>query len=204
MSDASSPQVRDHETRRRKRERGREIGRKKKREGRTAWKRESEWSETTIPLDKRARTRRHGAQRGRERRGRQGGKGPSRGGRRSNEPTSHGVVPTRALSRVSSFFFAAAYQVSSVFSLFLPPLVGPLTRPVSLSRALILFIFPRSCSSTTMWFDDLRSLRSSSVCYHTAVLAARRNASRNCSTESCIADPGQPACCFGMNCRNPI
>lgn len=48
-------------------------------------------------------------------------------------------------------------------SLFFSFLVGPLTRPVSLSRALILFIFPRSCSST-MWFDDLRSLRSSSVC----------------------------------------
>lgn len=33
------------------------------------------------------------------RRGMAGGKGPSQGGRRSNEPTSHGVVPTRAPSR---------------------------------------------------------------------------------------------------------
>jgi len=96
-----------------------------------------------------------------------GGKGPSQGGRRSNEPTSHGVVPTRALSR---FFLllnrclpreCLALLVSLFFSLFSVVALAPQpgSRP-SVLLALILFIFPRSCSST-MWFDDLRSRRSS-------------------------------------------
>lgn len=79
--------------------------------------------------------------------GRQGGKGPFRGGRRSNEPTSHGVVPTRALSRVSSFFSAAAYQVSSGFSLFLLPRRPAHSSRLSFSRAYIIHI------STLMFFD---------------------------------------------------
>lgn len=100
------------------------------------------------------------------RRGMTGGKGPSRGGRRSNEPTSHGVVPTRAPSR---FFLLLSRCLpreprSLSFSLFLSPRRRRSRSAARLSLAvllaLILFIFPRSCSST-MWFDDLRSRRSS-------------------------------------------
>lgn len=105
---------------------------------------------------------------------RRGGKGPSWGGRRSNEPTSHGVVPTRA---PSCFFLLlrrclprALLALLALLSFFLHGVVILLSlsffphKPLSFSLAavllaLILFIFPRSCSST-MWFDDLRSLRS--------------------------------------------
>lgn len=68
-----------------------------------------------------------------------------------------------ALLRVSSFSSAAAYQeclalLVSLFFSFLDA-VALASQPAVL-LALILFIFPRSCSST-MWFDDLRSRRSS-------------------------------------------
>ncbi|KYN31757.1 hypothetical protein ALC56_13896 [Trachymyrmex septentrionalis] len=54
--------------------------------------------------------------------------------------------------------------------------------------ALILFIFPRSCSST-MWFDDLRSRRSFlRLLPYSAGLVTGRDASRNSSTKSCIAN----------------
>lgn len=79
-----------------------------------------------------------------------GGKGPSRGGRRSNEPTSHGVVPTRAPSR---FFLLLSRCLPRVprslgFSLFLLPRRSrsrfAARRP---SRAYIIHI------STLMFFD---------------------------------------------------
>lgn len=71
-----------------------------------------------------------------------------------------------ALLRVSSFSSAAAYQEclalsASLFFSLLGIALAPAARlSPAVLLALILFIFPRSCSST-MWFDDLRSRRSS-------------------------------------------
>lgn len=151
MSDASSPQVRDHETRE-GRERAEPRGSEMADEARQRYR----------PVNERERDNM-----GPARRGMAEGKGPSRGGRRSNEPTSHGVVPTRAPSRfflllsrclpreclalLVSLFFSLLGVVASRSAARLSPAV---------LLALILFIFPRSCSST-MWFDDLRSRRSS-------------------------------------------
>lgn len=129
MSDASSPQVRDHETREgrvRAEPRGDEMADGARRRYRLANERERD-------------------EPGLARRGMAGGKGPSRGGRRSNEPTSHGVVPTRAPSRFFLLFSRCLPRVprSLAFSLFLPPRRRR-SRP---SRAYIIHI------STLIFFD---------------------------------------------------
>lgn len=99
---------------------------------------------------------------GPKRGGKGGGKGPFRGGRRSNEPTSHGVVPTRAFSlsftRVSSFFSAVAYQVSSA-SLFFS-LLGFVALVPSLFLARLYYSYfhahvLRLCGSTIYVLSDL-------------------------------------------------
>jgi len=123
-----------------------------------------------------------------------GGKGPSQGGRRSNEPTSHGVVPTRALSR---FFLllnrclpreCLALLVSLFFSLFSVVALAPQpgSRPPSFSRLYYSYFHAhvlRLCGSTIYVLADLPC-----ACYHTAGLVIGRDASRNCSTKSCIAN----------------
>lgn len=118
-------------------------------------------------VDERARTRRCGAQSGAAR-----GEVKDRSGVGEDQTSRRATgwsLPALSLSLFHSRFFLLLRRcLPSLLgsSLFLPPRLRR-SRPVSLSRALILFIFPRSCSST-MWFDDLRSLRSSSACYHTA------------------------------------
>lgn len=151
MSDASSPQVRDHETRE-----GRERGPSRV---------EARW-QAERDDDISRRTSENETTRGPFGGGWQGVKDrPGVGEDQTSRRATGWSLP--ALLRVSSFFSAAAYQeclalsASLFFSLLgivaLAPRHG--SRPV-VSLALILFIFPRSCSST-MWFDDLRSRRSS-------------------------------------------
>lgn len=88
------------------------------------------------------------------------------------------VLPTSILTLSAPLFFSLLGVVG------LAPTRSRSRPPVLLAP--ILFIFPRSCSST-MWFDDLRSLRSSCACYHTA---GPCNASRNCSRK--VASPVRP------------
>lgn len=188
MSDASSPQVRDHETRE-----GRERA-------------DLRGSEMAVGVRRRhwLANERERDDPGLARRGMAGGKGPSRGGRRSNEPTSRRATgwSLPALLRVSSFSSAAAYQEClallgfSLFS-FLGVAPQPGSRPAVL-LPLILFIFPRSYSST-MWFDDLRSRRSSLCLLPYGGPATGRDASRNCSTVL----HRRPTCCFGISYGNP-
>ena len=133
MSDASSPQVRDHETREQRMDRRKTepSGRTEKREITAVKKnlfvrrarqrerereRERERDDIEIVATEQASTRstsnrevrkndtRHGErQRKVRRRERKGVQEDGRGGRRSNEPTSHGVVSTRAPLPLSSF-----------------------------------------------------------------------------------------------------
>jgi len=125
-----------------------------------------------------------------------GGRGRSRGGRRSNEPTSHGVVPTRA----PSCFFLLLSRCLRVprsldFSLFLPPY----SRPSSFLRLYYSYFHAhvlRLCGSTIYVPADLLC-----ACYHTAGPATDRDALQNCSTESCIAN--RPTYCFRIDYKDP-
>lgn len=113
-----------------------------------------------------------------------------------------------ALLRVSSFSSAAAYQESASLSWFLSfspssasslSLRSPGSRPPSFSRLYYSYFHAhvlRLCGSTIYVLADLPC-----ACYHTAGPATGRDASRNCSTESYIAD--QPTCCFGIDYGDP-
>lgn len=141
-----------------------------------------------------------------------GGKGPSRGGRRSNEPTSHGVVPTRAPSRFFLLLQAAAclprevprsLGASLFFSLLgvvaLAPRPGRASPP-SFSRLYYSYFHAhvlRLCGST-IYVSRRSFLR---LLPYGRAGAARRDASRNCSTESCIANR-PTTCCFGIDCED--
>lgn len=108
-----------------------------------------------------------------------------------------------ALLRVSSFSSAAAYQESASLSWFLsfsPSSASlllcpqPDSRLPSFSRLYYSYFHAhvlRLCGSTIYVLADLPC-----ACYHTAGPATDRDASRNCSTESCIAD--WPTCRFGI------
>lgn len=170
MSDASSPQVRDHETREGREKaapRGSEIADRARRRYRLANERERDSSLGG---------------------GWQGVKDrPGVGEDQTSRRATGWSLP--ALLRVSSFSSAAAYQecLALLVSLFFSLLAVRLSPAVLL--ALILFIFPRSYSST-MWFDDLRSRRSS-LCLLLPYggPATGRDASRNCSTVLRAASP---------------
>lgn len=132
MSDASSPQVRDHETREQRTDRRKTepsdrtekreitavkknlfVRRARQRERETESERDGDIeivateqasTRSTSNREVRKNDTRHGErQRKVRRRERKGVQEDGRGGRRSNEPTSHGVVSTRAPLPLSSF-----------------------------------------------------------------------------------------------------
>lgn len=128
--------------------------------------------------------------------GRQAARDRARGGRRSNEPTSHGVVPTRAPSRFFLLLRAAYQHPRSLgSSLFLfqrrirsrsDPLAIP---PACPSRAHIIHI------STLMFFDYVVRRSTFSPIFLRLLPYSRNRPQRLAKLfeESCIAGPSQLA-----------